>query len=124
MVELSPRSVYTPDYEKLRRGAGHHGLVIVCKGAQPGLGLLNAEQFRDPYGAPTIHVSSKASDAVLAAAARRALARLVAASRRTLAQACNVVVMINGQDRTRTPVAAQLVVAINCGARRRARLLA
>ncbi len=104
VAELSPRSVYTPDYEKLRRRAGHHGLVIVCEGAQPGLGLLNAERFRHPYGAPAIHVSSEASDAVFAASARRASARLVAASCRTPAHACNVVVRIDGQDRARAPV--------------------
>jgi hypothetical protein len=38
VAELCPRSVYTPDYERLRRRAGHHGLVIVCEGAQPGAG--------------------------------------------------------------------------------------
>jgi hypothetical protein len=104
VAELSPRSVYTPDYEKLRRRARHRGLVIVCKGAQPGLGLLNAERFRHPYGAPAIHVSSEASDAVLAAAARRASGRLVSTSSRTPGQASNVVVKISGQDSTRTPV--------------------
>ena len=104
VVELSPRSVYTPDYGRLRRRAGHHGLVIVCEGAQPGLGLLNAERFRHPYGAPAIHVSSEASAAVFAASARRASARLVAASSRTRAQACNVVVKISGQNRARAPV--------------------
>jgi hypothetical protein len=128
VAELSPRSVYTPDYEKLRRHAGHHGLVIVCEGAQPGLGLLNAERFRDPYGAPAIHVSSEASDTVLAASARRVSARLVTASSRTPAEACNVVVTIKGQDRARAPVVIMtprsLLVAIDCGARGRACLLA
>jgi hypothetical protein len=104
VAELSPRGIYTPDYEELRRNAAHRGLVIVCKGANPGLGLLNAEGFRQPYGAPAIHVSSEARDAVLAAAARRAPARLVAASRRTPVHARNVVVIISGQDRARPPV--------------------
>jgi hypothetical protein len=104
VAELSPRSVYIPDYEKLRRHTGHHGLVIVCKGAQPGLGLLNAERFGRPYGAPAMHVSSESRDVVLAASARRTSARLVNACSRTPAQACNVVVTIRGQDRTRGPV--------------------
>ena len=103
VAELSPSGIYSPDHEKLR-GSAHRGLVIVCKGSHPGLGLLNAERFRHPYGAPAIHLPSEARDAVLAAAARRASARLVAASRHTLAQACNVVVMISGQDRTLPPV--------------------
>jgi len=51
VTELSPGSVYTPDYERLRRDPLHRSLVIVCMGAQPGLGLLNAERFRRPYGA-------------------------------------------------------------------------
>jgi hypothetical protein len=104
VAELSPRGIYTKDYEELRRNPAHQGLVIVCKGANPGLGLLNAEQFRDPYGAPAIHVSSEARNEVLAAAARGASARLVAASRRTRADACNVIVKISGQDRAGTPV--------------------
>ena len=39
VAELSPRIVYTPDYQRLRRDARHRGLVIICKGEQPGLGL-------------------------------------------------------------------------------------
>jgi hypothetical protein len=104
VTELSPSSVYTPDYERLRREARHRGLVIVCTGAQPGLGLLNAERFRRPYGAPAIHAPSEARDTVLAAAARGEPARLVVMSRRTPARARNVVVEIPGRDRGRTPV--------------------
>ena len=103
VAELSPSGIYSPDHEELR-GSAHLGLAIVCKGSHPGLGLLNAERFRHPYGAPAIHLPSEARDAVLAAAARRGSARLMAASRHTLAQACNVVVMISGQDRTLPPV--------------------
>jgi hypothetical protein len=106
VAELSPRSIYAPDYEELRRNAVHCGLVIVCNGANPGLGLLNAERFRHPYGAPAIHVSSEARDAVLAAAARRAAARLVVLNRRTPNYARNVVVVISGQDRAGAPVVA------------------
>jgi hypothetical protein len=104
VAELSPRGIYTRDYEETRRNAGHRGLVIVCKGAQPGLGLLNADRFRHPYGLPAIQVSSEAREVVLTAAARRAPARLVSASRRTSAHACNVVITISGQDRTLAPV--------------------
>jgi hypothetical protein len=104
VAELSPRGIYAPDYEKLRCNAAHGGLVILCTGANPGLGLLNAERFRQHYGAPAVHVSSEARDVVLAAATRRAPARLVAASRRTRAQACNVVITLSGQGRARAPV--------------------
>ncbi|MFZ3234227.1 MAG: hypothetical protein WA184_02525 [Stellaceae bacterium] len=104
VVELSPHAVYAPDYEKLRRASGHDALVVVCKGARPGTGLLNAEQFRHPYGAPAIHVSSEARETVFAAAARGADARLVADSRRTLVRGCNIVVTIPGREPRRAPV--------------------
>ena len=103
VAELSPHIVYTPDYQRLRDGR-QHGLVIICQGVRPGLGLLNAEQFRHPYGAPAIQIPSEAREMVLAAAARGAPARLVVASRRTSARARNVVVKISGQDPTRTPL--------------------
>ena len=74
VAKLTPRSVYTGEYERLRRDAAHRALVIVCTGDRPGMGLLNAERFRNPYGAPAIHVSSEASETVLAGAARAATA--------------------------------------------------
>jgi hypothetical protein len=104
VVELPPRSVYDPAYEKMRRDAAQRGLVIVCTGDQSGLGLLNAEQFRRPYGAPAIQLASEAREAVLAAVARQARVRLVAASGRTPARARNVVVTIPGRGRRRPPV--------------------
>jgi hypothetical protein len=105
VAELSPLSVYTPDYyEQLRCNVVHHGLAILCKGSQSGLGLLNAERFRHPYGAPAVLVSSEARAEVLAAAARRTSARLLSTSRRVPTRASNVVVMFHGRDRSRTPV--------------------
>jgi hypothetical protein len=101
VAELSPRAVYAPEYEKLRRGAAHDGLVILCTGAQPGMGLLNAERFREPYGAPAIHLAGTARERVLAAAARGTAARLVAHSTRTPAQARNLVVTLRGRRRDR-----------------------
>jgi hypothetical protein len=104
VAELSPRIVYTPEYQALRRRPGHDALAIVCRGEQPGLGLLNAEQFREPYGAPAIHVASEAREQVLAAAARGASARLVNESRRTPARGCNVMAALPGRDPARPPV--------------------
>jgi hypothetical protein len=104
VAELSPRSVYTGEYDRLRRGTAHRALVIVCAGGHPGLGLLNAERFRNPYGTPTIHVSSEASETVLAGAARAAPARVVAESQYVQAAARNVVVAIRGHRRFSPPL--------------------
>jgi hypothetical protein len=104
VAKLSPQAVYTGEYERIRRDIPHQALVIVCSGARPGLGLLNAERFRHPYGAPTIHVSSEVSETVLAAVARAAPARVVAESRYAPAAARNVVVAIPGSRRFSPPL--------------------
>jgi hypothetical protein len=104
VAQLAPQSVYIGEYERLRRDTAHRAMVIVCAGASPGIGMLNAERFRHPYGAPTIHVSSEASETVLAGAARAAPARVVAESRSVPATARNVVVVIRGSRRSSPPV--------------------
>jgi len=91
VAELSPRAVYSGEFERLRRDGSHRGFVVLCAGERPGMGLLNAEGFRAPYGAPAIHVASEARAALLAAAAQGMPARLVADSRRTPTRACNIV---------------------------------
>lgn len=103
VAELSPQAVYSGEYERLRRAGGHRGFVILCAGQSLGMALLNAEHFREPFGAPTVHVSSEAREAVLAAAARGAEARLVAESRRVDARACNVVVALPGAGQSGSP---------------------
>jgi hypothetical protein len=104
VAELNPRSVYSGECERLRRGDPHCAFVIICSGDRPGMGLLNAEQFRNPYGAPAIHVSSEAGEVVLAGAQRGAEGRVVADNRYVLAKACNVVVAINGRNREVPPL--------------------
>ncbi len=104
VAELSPRSVYSGDYRALRQSSAHAALVIVTRGDLPGLALLNAEQFRTPYGAPAIHVASDAGDILRAAVERGASAKLVSISQRTRAQAPNVVVRRAGRDASRPPL--------------------
>ena len=99
VAALAPGAVYTGDYRRLRENAAHPGLVILCQGTHPGLGLLNAEQFGVPYGAPAIHVDDPS---VLAAEGR--VVRLVSASVRTRTAARNVVVTLKGRDPSRKPV--------------------
>ena len=104
VAELTPRAVYSGEYEGLRRRGGHRGLVILCAGDAPGMGLLNAENFRAPYGAPAIHIASEAGAAVRMAAARQATARLVSMSRRSRAIARNIVVTLAGSDAAAAPL--------------------
>jgi hypothetical protein len=100
VTELAPQAVYTGEYRTLREHVAHRGVVIICQGVNPGFGLLNAEQFRQPYGAPAIHVASESREVVVSAAT----GRLVAHTIRTPSRARNVIVTIPGRDRTRTPL--------------------
>ena len=107
--ELTPRAVYSGEFRRLREAGslikgGHQGLVVICKGEAPGLGLLNAEQFKTPYGTPAIHLPSEARELVLGAAERGAMARLFAYSRRREGRAANVVVTLEGSDSSRRPL--------------------
>jgi hypothetical protein len=104
VAELSPRAVYSGEFERLRRAGGHRGFVVLCTGEQPGMGLLNAESFRRPYGAPAIHLASGARELVFAAAAQGAPARLVAQSRRTAARARNLVITLPVADAAGPPL--------------------
>ena len=104
VAELSPRAVYSGEFERLRRTGVQRGFVILCAGESPGMGLLNAERFRAPYGAPAIHVASEARATVLAAAAQGTRARLVAHSRRIPAHGRNVVIALDGADRAAAPL--------------------
>jgi hypothetical protein len=96
VAELSPRAVYSGEFERLRRTGSHRGFVILCTGESPGMALLNAERFREPYGAPAIHVASEARATVLAAATHGTRVRLVAHSRHIPAHGRNVVVALDG----------------------------
>ena len=104
VAELSARAVYTGEYERLRRTSTHRGLVIVCTGEAPGLGLNNAEDFRRPYGVPAIYVSSEARGVVLAAATQGAMGRMVAESRRVRAFGRNLVVEVPSTEPSRPPL--------------------
>lgn len=104
VVALHPRAVYGSAWKDLRRDPAHRGLVVVCDGEEPGLGLLNAEQYMAPYGAPAIHVDTSAGPTLLAGAREGRAARLVSRYDRVRASARNVVVTLLGTDRTRSPV--------------------
>jgi hypothetical protein len=100
VAELTPQAVYSGEFRELRCSGSHRALIVVCHGEHPGLGLLNAEAFRDPYGAPAIHVPTEVHKRLRIGRS----ARVVVHYRRTPAVARNVVISIAGTDRTRPPV--------------------
>ncbi len=101
VMELPPTAVYSPDFTRFRRESRSKALVVVTKGGAPGLALLNAEAFKAPYGPPILQVSSTAGPRIIDAVRRGAALRVVVRTRRTRAQARNVVVTLPGRDRSR-----------------------
>lgn len=104
VVELSPRAVYSGEFQRLRRIRAHRALVVICQGEAPGLGLINAEDFRAPWGTPAIHVGSEVRELVFAAAGRGDAARLVSYGRRRAGRAVNIVAALRGRERNRNPL--------------------
>ncbi len=104
LAALSPRAVYGPTWRDLRRDPAQRGLIVICAGEHPGMGLLNAEQFKAPFGAPAIHVDTDAGPALQAAAEARMPVRLVSRYDRIRATARNIVVTLPCTDRSCQPV--------------------
>jgi hypothetical protein len=78
------------------RRSRHKAVVILTRGVRPGLYLLNASDFRKPFGPPMVQVSSIHSDWLRACAATRAKATVVAHVKRLTAQAFNVTAKVAG----------------------------
>ena len=104
MLPRLPSAVYAADFERERRASQHLAQVIVTMGGAPGLAPLNAESFREPYGPPTLQVSSIERDRLMASMAGKAELRVVVHAMRNPAEARNVVLTIPGRDRTRAAV--------------------
>lgn len=103
VLELPPTAVYSPAFANLRRESPHRVLIVITQGGAPGLAVFNAEAFLTPFGPAVLQLPSTAKDAVFAAASRGASLRAVVRSRRTKAEARNVVLTIPGRDRSRPP---------------------
>lgn len=106
LTELSPLTVYTPEFARMRRETRARAIVAVTRGGAPGLALLNAEAFRAPYGPPILQVPSEAGEMLASALGRGAAFRMVTESRRVSARARNLVLTLPGSD----PTLAKLVV--------------
>jgi hypothetical protein len=104
LAEATPNAEYVPAYAKMRREARHRAIVVVTRGARPGLSPINAAHFNEPYGPPVLQVSSAELEWLKAQAEKRAAATFVAQVARTRAQAFNVTAKIKGADAKLTPL--------------------
>lgn len=103
-IELPPNAEYGESYEPARRNSKHKAIVVISKGARPGLCLINAPEFLHPYGAPLLQVSSEHGDWLRQQAQTQADVHFVAQVKRTRTQARNVVAVIKGTDAKLAPL--------------------
>ncbi|MDX2033924.1 MAG: hypothetical protein SF339_24840 [Blastocatellia bacterium] len=103
-IELPPNAEYGTTYEPARRKSRHKAVIVVSKGARPGLCLINAPEFSHPYGAPMLQIGSEHGDWLREVAARKEEVRVVAEAKRTTTRAWNVTATIRGTDASLRPL--------------------
>jgi hypothetical protein len=94
-----------PLYES-RRAGNHLGIIAIAHGGnvRPGLAVVNAESFSDPYGSPVLQVGTEHRTLIQAAVARRAQGQLVIDETQHTTQAYNVLVEVPGRAPDAAPV--------------------
>ena len=103
LAESEPAKLSDPGIEQrdqvLRaRRSPHKAVVVLTRGLKPGLYLLNAGDFRKPFGPPMLQISGSESEWLRERAATRAEATMVVQVKRTVARAFNVTAKIAGRN--------------------------
>jgi hypothetical protein len=106
IVESEPSKLLDPGNSQLReaRRNKHEAVVLVTNGNRPGLYLLNANSFTNPFGPPTLQVSSREAGWLKQRADARAHATFVAAARRVPTEGFNVVGRLKGSNSNLSPL--------------------
>jgi hypothetical protein len=110
LAETEPSRLTQPGSEAQRarlaavREARHKAVILITRGARPGLFLLNAPAFKAPLGPPVLQISSTEAEWLKSQAQQGAEVGLVVHVERIPAQAFNVVVQIAGSDPRLAPL--------------------
>ena len=96
----------TKDLEQARRKDAHQAIVAVAAGdlVRPGLSLLNADDYTEPYGPPVLQVATEHLQWLEAARDAAEPVRLVAHVTLEHTQASNVQARISGADTSLPPL--------------------
>ena len=109
LVESEPALLANTDpvqhdqVEEARR-SGHKAVVVLTRGPNPGLFLLNADRFSAPAGPPMLQISTAHAAWLHEQATARVQVSVVADVARTPAQAFNVTAKIAGSNPTLAPL--------------------
>ncbi len=102
ITKISSRD--TNRFTKKRRRSRNQGLVAATVGATPGLTPINADNFENPFGPPTLQVPSDAWMELHNAAKANKKAKLKIRIKRRQAEAFNVLTRIKGKDSDKPPL--------------------
>ena len=99
-------SPYNQPMYAARQAAQHLGIVVIAAGAavRPGLAVVNAESYSEPYGPPVLQVGTEHRDQIKAAMAKGVEGRLVISETQHETEAYNVQVAVPGQRPELAPV--------------------
>ncbi len=90
--------------EKKRHHNRHRGLVIAKKSAFPGLFLINAYNFKKPFGPPVLQISNESWSWVEQMARENAEVTLIIRSIRTKVTVFNVMTHLEGKQSDLSPL--------------------
>jgi len=103
-VRLSEPLIAQGNQVQEARRSRHQGVVVLTRGARPGLFLLNASSFTRPVGPPMLQISSSESDWLREQAGAHVEATLTSQVTRTAATAINVTAKVAGSRAALAPV--------------------
>jgi len=104
LTEIPPNAADRGPIGEARRTNCHQAIVIVTRGGRPGLCPNNADNFLHPFGPPVLQVSSDESAFLADRARSGSEVTIVAAVRRTQAEAFNVLTTIQGKNPALPPL--------------------
>ncbi len=104
LAETVPNAAASGPLGEARQANRHKAIVVITRGARPGLCPSNAGSFLRPFGPPVLQVSSEQASWLSELAHRRAAVHLVAQAKRTAASAVNVTAAIDGADPALPPL--------------------
>ena len=87
-----------------REGNTHQALIGIAQSATPGIAMLNADSFTQPFGVPVLIVDGEHEQELITAAQKEALARLNVCFEIERTTATNVEVRVSGQRSDLAPL--------------------
>jgi hypothetical protein len=104
LTEAPPNAAGADALGDSRRGNRHRAIVVITRGARPGLCPSNADSFLRPFGPPVLQVASQEAQFLADCARHGSQALVTAHVERTQTQTFNVVAVASGTNKSLAPV--------------------